>query len=314
MTRLLAVCLCLLSAPLRADVTLAFDFAYAGGAADTPAARLQVTDILSNQPIVATDAAGGPGHRLISVVVPDAAFAGPYARLRLVFSGMKLPADDSKADLEMVFATEAILRRDLIAGTVTTLVPVVTSSRKGAVKPAMDMPQVAEEVPGRYLMAQQWASLYTASPEAVAAAPESFALQRLISRALADFSLALSKATPSGLMLIPAAEMDGQIKQYWSAGSEGRATHVRAYQEARTALWLDLAAVEGLLRKARRSGVEGPQYCAKARELLDFFENHPPVEGEAGLVDLVFPNPGTLQGYLDGRRLDQKYSCTRYSF
>lgn len=314
MIRLLALCLALLATPLRADVTVSFDFAFSGDASEAPQARLQVTDLLASQPIEVIEGAGEPGHRVVSFVVPTAAFDGPYARLRLVFSDLRLPADDAKADQSMVFATEMILRRDQLADTTQISVPVVTSSRKGAIKPAMGMPQVAEEVTGRYFMAQQWASLYTASAEAVAAAPESFGLQRMISRALADFSIAMAQARPGAVLLIPSEEMGALIKQYWGQGSDGRATHLRAYQEARTALWLDLAGVEGLLRQARRAGVEGPQFCARAKAMLDFFERHSPLEDEARLVDLIFPNPGTLQAYLAGRRLDEKYSCTRYSF
>jgi len=48
--------------------------------------------------------------------------------------------------------------------------------------------------------------------------------------------------------------------------------------------------------------------------VLDFFERHTPLEDEARLVDMTFPNLGTLQANLAGRRLDEKYSCTRYSF
>ena len=314
MKRLLALCLVLLATPLRADVTVSVNLAYAGQATEAPQASRQVTDLLSSQPIEVAEASGEAGHRVVSFMVPAAAFAGPYSRLRLVFSDMRLPTDDAKADQNIIFATEMVLRRDQLADTMEISVPVVTSSRKGAIKPAMDMPQVAEEVMGRYFMAQQWASLYAASAEAVAAAPASFGLQRLITRSLADFSIAMAKARPGAILLIPSEETGALINQYWGPDTEGRATHLRAYQEARTALWLDLADVEDLLKQARSAGVERPQFCAKAKALLDFFENHPPPADETRLVDLVFPNPGTLQGYLEGRRLDEKYSCTRYQF
>jgi len=314
MTRLLALCLALFAMPALADVTVTLDFAYQDPNGTAPQARVQVTDLLTSQPIVPTLAEGDAGHRLVSFVVPEAAFPGPYARLRLAVDGLHLPPDDRKADQDILFAVELILRRDQITDAVKIAVPVVSSSRKGAVKPAMDMPQISEEVQGRFLLAQQWASVYNASPEAVAESPDSFALQRLISRAMADFALALAQGRPGGALLIPAEEMGATIKLYWPQGSEGRSTHLRAYQEARTHLWLDLAQVQGLLSQARRSGVEGPKFCNQAKALLAFFDTYRPMEPEARLVDLVFPNPGTLQGYLDGRALDVKYSCTRYSF
>ncbi len=116
---------------------------------------------------------------------------------------MKLPADDVWADQTIPFVTEMILRRDLLADATRISVPVVTSSRKGAIKPAMGMPQVTEEVTGRYFLAQQWASLYTASAEAVADAPESFGLHCTIWRSLADASIAMAQARPGALLLIP---------------------------------------------------------------------------------------------------------------
>lgn len=314
MTRLLFLCLALLAMPARADVTVTLDLAYMGAADLSPQARLKVTDLLTNQPIEVAEAEGEPGHRLLRFVVPDAAFPGPYARLRLAIDGLRLPQGDNKADQPIVFAVEALLRRDLITGDITLPVPVVTSSRKNAIKPALKMPQIEEELPERFWLSQQWSSLYVASPESVAAAPDSFGLQRLISRAMADFALALSQSRPGPVLLLPSEEMGETIKLYWPNRSEGRATHLRAWQEARTSLWLDLPQVQGLLSQARRSGVEGPKFCNQAKSLLAFFNTYRPSEAEAPLVDLVFPNPGTLQGYLDGRALDVKYSCTRYSF
>lgn len=131
---------------------------------------------------------------------------------------------------------------------------------------------------------------------------------------MADFSLAMSQARPGPVLLIPAEEMGATIKLYWAQGSEGRSTHLRAYQEARTSLWLDLAGVQDLLSQARKAGVEGPKYCNQAKILLAFFKKYRPSDAEAGLVDLIFPNPGSLQLYLEGRELDVTYSCTRYSF
>ena len=310
MTRLLALALAVMATPAFADTAVTLNFAYAEPGA-TPTPRVQVTNLLTDQPIEVTEAEGDPGHKLVTVAVKDSDFAGPYARLRLAVSGLHLPSDDAKSDQEMTFATELLLRRDMITDPVVIEVPVAVSSRKGAIKPAMEMPQIAEETPGRYFMAQEYASLYTVSAEDVAAAPESFALHRLIARALADFALAMGQAKPGPVQLVPAEEMQATIKLFWASQPNGLTTHLRAYQEARTALWLDLANVQSLLIQARRAGVEGPGLCAKAKDLLDFFDAHRPADTEAKLVDLIFPNPGTLDGYIQGRRLDYVYSCAR---
>lgn len=136
----------------------------------------------------------------------------------------------------------------------------------------------------------------------------------MISRASADFALALSQARRGPVLLIPAEKLGATIKLYWPQGSEGRTTHLRAYQAARTSLWLDLAGVPDLLSQARKAGIERPKYCNQAKTLLGFFQKFRPSDSEAGLVDLIFPNPGTLQGYLEGRALDVTYSCFRFSF
>ena len=72
-----------------------------------------------------------------------------------------------------------------------------------------------------------------------------------------------------------------------------------------------LPLAEDLLRQARRSGIEAPAACAAAREHLDFFARRLPAPDEAGWVDALFPTPGTLAGYLEGRQLDVVFACTR---
>lgn len=158
MTRLIALCLALLALPAAADVTVRLDFAY-DHASSTPETRVQVTDLLQGQTLTSALTDGEPSHRLISFTLPETSFAGPYARLRLAVEGLHLPASDNKADQPIVFAFEMILRRSLISDEVTLNVPVASSSRKSAVKAAMEMPQIAEEVPSRFFLAHEWASL-----------------------------------------------------------------------------------------------------------------------------------------------------------
>ena len=172
-------------------------------------------------------------------------------------------------------------------------------------------PPIAEEIPGRFFVAQQYMAAYQATEEAVAAAPGSFALHRLIARAMADFSLALTDQRGQGVQILPAAEMARDIGLYWKGDAEGRKQHLRAYSDARTMMWRDLSQVEDILRQARRAGVETVQRCAEAVQVLDFFETVRPPADEARKVDLIFPNPGTLDGYLEGRRLDVKFICSR---
>ena len=75
--------------------------------------------------------------------------------------------------------------------------------------------------------------------------------------------------------------------------------------------WLDVPLAEDLLRQARRSGIEAPAVCNAAREHLDFFARRLPDADEAAWVDAMFPVPGSLAGYLEGRRLDIIFACTR---
>lgn len=320
MLRLLALCASLfsvigLAAPAAAQVEVRLSFAYQDAGQterDAPEPRLQVTNLLVAAPIeVRLAPVTDDGRNVVAFTLTEADFAGPYARLRLAVDGLRLPPDDAKSDTEMQFAFEMILRRDLLGATVDIEVPVVTSSRKGALKPFMEMPQIAEDLPQRFLMAQQWVSLYAASEQAVAASPGSFALHRLISRALVDFSLAMANGRPGAVLLIPAPEMRRVLELYWGADGEGAAQHLRAYADARTILWADLAGAETLLRQARRSGLEALKLCGQASELVSFFETHLPAEDEARKVDALFDNPGSLQAYLEGRRLDIRFACGR---
>lgn len=66
-----------------------------------------------------------------------------------------------------------------------------------------------------------------------------------------------------------------------------------------------------MLRRARQSGIEAPAACTQAREHLDFFARRLPDPDEAGWVDRLFPVPGSLAGYLEGRQLDIVFTCTR---
>jgi hypothetical protein len=115
-------------------------------------------------------------------------------------------------------------------------------------------------------------------------------------------------------MLIPPERMGAWIKHFLGQGSEGRATHRRAKQAARTVLSHVLVVVAGSLEQTRRPGIEGLQFCANAKARLDFLELHLHRQEEVKQVYIVFPSPGTFQADLAGRRLIEMYSCPRYSF
>jgi hypothetical protein len=275
---------------------------------------VQVTDLLADRPVAVTQAApAGDGATVLAFTLADGDFAGPYARLRLAFSGLYLPAGDSRAEREMQFAVELMLRRDRLAGPVAIEVPVAVSSRKAALVPAMEMPQIAEELPQRFLLAQQYMSLYQASAEAVAAEPAGFALHRLIARALADFALEMSKAQAGGVRILPAVELRRTVELYWASDAAGLRQHRAAVAGARTALWTDLREAETLLQQARRAGAGAVALCGEAVRLVDFFDAHRPPEDDAGAVDRMFPDPGSLQRYIEGRRLDHGFVCGRPS-
>lgn len=314
LTRLLFVLLMVpvLTLPARADVTLRLTFAYLDSAAGLPTPELSVTNLYTQAPVpalVPEAAPEGTAQRVITLTEAD--FAGPYARLRLAVAGLRLPAEDARADRDLTHAFELVLRRDKLAEVVDIKVPVIVSSRKDAMKPLLTDPPVAEDMAGRFFVAQQYMAAYQATEEAVAAAPASFALHRVITRALADFSLALTAQRGQGVQIVPAEEMRRQIELYWQTDREGRKQHLRAYADARSFQWQDLAEVEDILRAARRSGVETVQRCAEAVRVLDFFETTRPPASDARRVDLMFPNPGSLDGYLAGRRLDVKFICAR---
>ncbi len=309
----------LLLLPLQAgaDVTLRLNMAYldpAAGAVGT-APTITVTDLLGTQPLqasVAPDPADA-SRQVASVTLPEALFSGPYARLRVAVADLRLPPGDSQSGEDIRFAFELVLRRALLGEVVDLQLPIVTSSRKGAMKPYMDFPQIAEELPARFFLAQQWMSLYQADPASVAASPQSFALQRLISRAIADFAIRMADLEASAVLILPAVELRDTLALFWDGQPDGRAIHLRAYADARTILWLDLARSEELLSLARRGGTTAPAACAEARALLAFFDANRPDEAEASKVNAMFPNPGTLDGYLSGRRTDLEVSCARFS-
>lgn len=301
----------------RADATVRLSFTWADPAQSAPLSlpQVQASDLLGQQPIpVAADPQAPAGGHDIVLSVPDAAFAGPYARLRLAVSGLSLPPGDSKSDQPIQFAFELVLRRDSLSAPVVLAIPVVTSSRRGALKPFMALPQIAEDLPARFFMAQQWMSLYQASPEAVAEAPQSFALHRAISRAIADFAIAMADTPPGPALVVPSEELGRVLELYWDRQPKGREIHLTAYADARTILWRDLRRSEDLLREARRAGVDAVEPCEKARALLGFFAAFPPAEAEARKVDALFANPGSLAAYLEGRALDVKFACTRLRF
>lgn len=308
---LLSLALILLAVPLRAETELRFEFAYVQPGLPAPAPTLTVTNVYADSALSLLPQEGAEGAATLATTLSDAHFDGPYARLRVVVAGLQLPPGDSKSGEEIRFAFELVLRRDLLEGPVSIRIPVVTTSRRQAMKPYMAMPEMVEDLTDRFFLAQQWMSLYRASPEAVAAAPQAFALHRLISRAVVDFAIATADVRRGAVLILPAPDLAQTLDLYWSSMPEGQQTHLAAYADARTALWLDVPLAEDMLRTARRSGIEAPAACAAAREHLDFFTRRQPAEDEAAWVDALFPTPGTLAGYLEGRRLDILFACTR---
>lgn len=295
------------------ETELRFDFAFVEPGLPAPVPEIVVTDLYSDRPlsVAAVEVeAEGVARRVVQLEADR--FDGPYARLRVAVSGLQLPAGDSKSDEVIRFAFEMVLRRDLLPdGPLEVRIPVVTTSRRQAMKPYMAMPELQEELPDRFFMAQQWMSLYQASAEAVAAAPQGFALHRLIARAVVDFAIATADARRGPVLILPTPELKQTLDLYWASMPTGQRTHIAAYEDARTILWLEVPLAEEMLRRARRSGIEAPAACAQAREHLDFFARRLPAEDEAGRVDRLFPSPGTLAGYLEGRRLDILFACTR---
>lgn len=308
---LLAAALLWLAGIARADTELRFEFTHLEAGLPAPAPDLTITDVFSGATLAALPQEAPEGSAILSLMLPDSQFDGPYARLRVVVGGLQLPPGDSKSGEEIRFAFEIVLRRDLLEGPVVLRIPVVTTSRRQAMKPYMSMPDLIEELPDRFFLAQQWMSLYRASPEAVAAAPQAFALHRLIARAVVDFAIATADGRRGPVLILPSPELAQTLDLYWSSMPKGQQTHMAAYADARTILWLDVPLAEDLLRTARRSGIEAPAACAAAREHLDFFARRLPEGDEAGWVDALFPVPGTLEGYLEGRRLDILFACTR---
>ena len=313
--RLLAAVLALTlgAAPGRADVTLRLSFAYletVGGA--LPAPKITATSLYRQAPMEVLAPELSPEGRVERVVmVSDADFDGPFARLRLAVGGLRLPQGDARADRDLSFAFEVVLRRDRVGPDVDLAVPVIVSSRRDAMKPFLADPPLAEDLPGRFFIAQQYMAAYHATPDAVAAAPASFAPHRLIARAMADFALKLTGKAANGVQLLPAQEMARDIGLYWQSDREAQQLHLRAYTDARSFPWMTLTEVERTLREARRGGVESVRLCEQARQMLDFFERRRPDPDDARRVDQLFPVPGTLDGYLKGRRLDVRASCTR---
>lgn len=300
-----------LAMPLRADTEVRLEFSYLDPGLPAPSADVVVTDLLSDTALAVTPQEGAEGVASYGLVLTPAQFDGPYARLRVAVSGLVMPPGDSKSDQDIRFAFEMILRRDLLNGPVVVQIPVVTTSRRQAMKPYVAMPDLIEDLPNRFFLAQQWMSLYQASPEAVAAAPQAFALHRLIARAVVDFAIATADARRGPVLILPTPELAQTLDLYWSSMPEGKETHLAAYADARTILWLDVPLAEEYLRQARRSGIEAPAACTAAREHLDFFSRRLPSPDEAAWVDAMFPVPGTLAGYLEGRRLDIVFACTR---
>lgn len=294
------------------EVRLSFSYVDPAAVAAVPSPDLAATNLSTSAPLTVLapeSAPEGTSERIIQVTEAD--FDGPYARLRLALSGLRLPPEDAKADRDLTFAFEIILRRDLVGETVMIEVPVIVSSRKGAMKPLLADPPIAEELAGRFFLAQQYMSAYQAAEDAVAAAPGSFALHRLIARAMADFALQLTGQRAQGVQVLPAEEMARDISLYWQSDAEGKKQHLRAYSDARTFLWHDLAETEAILGAARSAGIETVQRCAEVTRILDYFDRARPMDSEARKVDLLFPNPGSLEGYLAGRRLDVKFICSR---
>ena len=312
--RLVALCL-MLALPGRAmaETVLRFDFAAMDGALPAPAPTVEITDLLSGAPLTVTAQEPDGPTASLTATLPDAGFDGPYARLRVVVGGLRLPPGDSKSDQDIRFAFELVIRRALVQdGTVALRIPVVTSSRRGAMKPFMAMPGLPEDLPDRFFMAQQWMALYEASPQSVAEAPQAFALHRLIARAVVDFAIATADARRAAVLILPAPELAQTLDLYWSSMPSGKRTHMAAYADARRMLWLDVALVEDMLRNARRGGPEAAAHCRNARDHVAFFERRPPAPpDEARHVDALFPVPGTLAGYLAGRQADILFACTR---
>jgi hypothetical protein len=317
MIRMIALVAALLPFQALAEVPLRLNFAYLD-APDTvalAAPEVTVTDILGGQPLAVTMVApegAGPDQQAV-VTLPDAVFSGPYARLRVAVTGLRLPPADSQSGDPMSFAFELVLRRAGLPEAIDIDVPVVISSRRGAIKPFLDAPEVAEDMPDRFFMALQWMSVYRADAAAVAQSPRSFALHRLISLAIVDFAIRMAKGAPGPVLIIPATELNETLRLYWDSDPEGRAIHLRAYSDARTILWHDLSQTEQILRDARRAGVNAPALCNEARSILAFFKTHQPPEDEVAKVDSLFPNPGSLARYIEGRELDLLVSCTRLS-
>lgn len=295
-----------------ADTVLRFDFTPLEAGFAAPAPTLEVTDLIAGNPLPVTAQDPDGSTASLTTTVPAGQFDGPYARLRVVVGGLALPAEDSKGGQEIRFAFEIVLRRALVQdGTVTIRIPVVTSSRRGAMKPYLAMPDLPEDLPGRFFLAQQWMSVYQASPQAVAEAPQAFALHRLIARAVADFAIATADARRGAALILPAPDLAQTLDLYWASMPSGQRTHQAAYADARTMLWLDVALVEDMLRIARRSGPDAPAQCQAARAHVGFFERRKPDPAEAAWVDALFPVPGTLAGYLKGRQADILFACTR---
>lgn len=295
------------------ETELRFEFVYVEPGLPAPAPEMAVTDLYSDRTLeVAAAEPEVEGVALRVLRLEADRFDGPYARLRVAVSGLQLPAGDSKSGEDIRFAFEVVLRRDLLPdGPVVVRIPVVTTSRRQAMKPYMAMPELVEELPDRFFMAQQWMSLYQASAEAVAAAPQGFALHRLIARAVVDFAIATAEARRGPVLILPTPELAQTLDLYWASMPTGQRTHMAAYADARTILWLEVRLAEDMLRQARQSGIEAPAACAQAREHLDFFARRLPDPDEAGWVDRLFPVPGSLAGYLEGRQLDIVFACTR---
>ena len=300
-----------LAAPSRADTELRFEFTYLDTGLPAPAPEVTLTDLFTDTRLDLAAQEGAEGTAVLSTTLPSSQFDGPYARLRVAVAGLLLPPGDSKSDEEIRFAFEMVLRRDLLDGPVVVQIPVVTTSRRQAMRPFMAMRDLVEDLPNRFFLAQQWMSLYQASAEAVAAAPQGFALHRLIARAVVDFAIATADVRRGPVLILPAPELAQTLDLYWSSMPEGERTHMAAYADARTIFWLDVPLAEDYLSQARRSGIEAAAACAAAREHLDFFSRRLPGPDEAAWVDALFPQPGTLAGYLEGRRLDILFACTR---
>jgi hypothetical protein len=311
---ILALGLAALAAPLRAETEIRFEFTHLDAGIAAPSPDIVVTDLYQGTAMDVTARDPQDATAILATTLADTGFDGPYARLRVVVGGLELPPGDSKSDEEIRFAFELVLRRNLLAeGPVVVRIPVVTTSRRQAMKTYLAMPDLVEDLPDRFFLAQQWMSLYQASPAAVADAPQAFALHRLIARAVADFAIATADARPGPVLILPAPELAQTLDLYWSSMPAGKRTHLAAYADARRMLWLDLPQIEEMLSKARRNGLEAPALCQQAREHLGFFQRRLPDPAEADSVDALFARPGTLADYIEGRELDILYACRRFS-